>query len=333
MNNSKTITAKFEEFFATEYKDEVFHILEEYPAERGLIVDYLKLEMFDPCLADLLCEKPDEVIQAAQIAIINIDPLVKNVDIFIKFNNFNNVVSFDDVNSKYVGSFLVIEGTVFDVDKPRPQLDVGIFECRGCMRLHEVEQVTHKNIIEPSLCSECGSRQFRLLEDKSKFRESQRVILGSENSSKRLDVLFLNDDCSYDEYAIGNNLRITGTLKAIELKEGFDYFFEANLIEKLDYITEVPEDIKKGDRNSPEYRIWQKAIIEHDKVCQCCGGHKHLEAHHIFGYKNNPSYRVNLENGVALCKWCHGKYHSYYGKDATPKNLIKFLKRFGGNNG
>ena len=333
MNKNNTIISKFEEFFGTEYKDQVFEILEKYPDERSLIIDYEKLEIFDYSLADLLIVKPEEVIHAAQTAIKNIDPLVKDAEIIIKINNFSNLVPFDKIDSRYIGQFIVFEGTVFSVDKPRPQLDIGVFECRGCLRLHEVNQETHKNIVEPSLCSECGSRQFRLLEDTSKFRESQRISVGVENSSKRVDVLLLYDNCSYDDYSIGDNLRFTGILKAISLSEGFDYFLEANLIEKLDYVTEVPEDLKKGDRNSSEYKIWQKAIIDNDKVCQCCGGHKHLEAHHIFGYKNNPSYRVNLENGVALCKWCHGKYHSYYGKDATPKNLIKFLKRFGGNNG
>lgn len=333
MNKNNPMINKFEEFFANEYKEEVFKILEQYPDERCLTIEYQKLELFDSDLADLLVEKPDIVLEAAHIAIKNIDPLIKNADIFIKIKDFTNSVLFENMDSKYIGQFVILEGIIFDVDKPRPQLDIGVFECRGCMRLHNVDQLTHKGITEPSLCSECGGRSFRLLEEESKFRESQRITLGEENTAKRIDVLLLYDDCSHDNYMIGDALRITGTLKAIKLEDGFDYFLEANFIEKLDYVSEVPEDIQRTDRNSPEYRIWQKAIVDYDKVCQCCGGHKHLEAHHIFGYKNNPGYRVNLENGVALCKWCHQKYHSYYGKDANPKTLLKFLKRFGGNNG
>lgn len=72
---SQTSISKFEEFFSTSYKDDVFEILEKYPDERSLNVDYTELEMFDPDLADLLIDKPEEVIQAAQIAIKNIDPL------------------------------------------------------------------------------------------------------------------------------------------------------------------------------------------------------------------------------------------------------------------
>ena len=47
---SRTSVAKFEEFFATTYKDDVFEILEKYPDERSLTVDYNDLEMFDPDL-------------------------------------------------------------------------------------------------------------------------------------------------------------------------------------------------------------------------------------------------------------------------------------------
>ena len=57
---SQTSIAKFEEFFATTYKDDVFKILEKYPDERSLNVDYQALEIFDPDLADLLIEKPEK---------------------------------------------------------------------------------------------------------------------------------------------------------------------------------------------------------------------------------------------------------------------------------
>ena len=89
---SRTSVAKFEEFFATTYKDDVFEILEKYPDERSLTVYYNDLEMFDPDLADLLIEKPEEVIEASKSAIKNIDPLVKDADINIRFENLSNII-------------------------------------------------------------------------------------------------------------------------------------------------------------------------------------------------------------------------------------------------
>lgn len=91
-------------------------------------------------------------------------------------------------------------------------------------------------------------------------------------------------------------------------------------------------NIIKKSRGSPEYNKWvEEVIAESNGECQCCGGTKHLEAHHIFGYDDHDDYRIHPDNGIALCRWCHGKYHSYYGKKANPKTLVKFVRRFGTN--
>lgn len=310
--------------------DEVFKILETYFDDKTLVVDYNKLEVFDPDLADFLIDKPETVIELAQRAIKNIDPLSKHADLSIKFENVTNVIPFEMLGSKYIGNLVVLYDVVIvDVKKPHPTLDIAVFECQGCMRLQEVAQYSTKEMLTPSLCPECGGRSFRLLQEDSKFIEEQMLTVSGEGTSKKLHLFLYDDDCSYDKYYVGNRVSVTGVLKTCKTKEGFDYYFDCN------YIVQITSDVNmkeldSNDRNSPEYKNWQKTIIDTDQVCACCGGHKHLHAHHIFGYKNNPSYRLNIENGIALCKWCHGKYHSYYGKDANPKTLIEFLKRFGG---
>lgn len=329
MSKHVTSISKFEEFFKKRYKDDVFEILETYPDDNSLFVNYNELEVFDPDLADLLIDKPEEVIEAAHIAIKNIDPLAKEADLTIKFENVVTIIPFERLDSKYVGSLVVLDDVVIvDVEKPKPFIDTAVFECRGCMRLHEVEQTSVNHILEPSICGECGGKSFRLLQEESKFEEMQIITVGSEGTSKKLTLCLYGDDCSHDKYYVGNHVSVTGILKTYKTKECFDYYFNCNNIIQLTSDVNIQE-LDADDRNSPEYKIWQKTIIDNDQVCACCGGHKHLHAHHIFGYKNNPSYRLNIENGIALCKWCHGKYHSYYGKDANPKTLIKFIKRFG----
>lgn len=330
MIEKKTPVKKFEEFFKENYKEDVFEILGTYPVNNSLFVDYEKLEVFDPDLADLLIEKPERVIGAAQIAVKNIDPLAKDADLTIKFKNVINIIPFERLDSKYVGSFVVLDDVVIvDVEKPKPILGTAAFECRGCMRLHYVEQTSVNHIVEPSLCGECGGRSFRFLQDESEFKERQILSVGVEGTSKKLTLCLYKDDCSHDKYYVGNHLSVLGVLKTFKTKNGYEYYFDCNDVVQLTSEVNIQE-LDSTDRNSPEYKIWQKAVIDNDQVCACCGGHKHLHAHHIFGYKNNPSYRLNIENGIALCKWCHGKYHSYYGKDANPKTLIKFIKRFGG---
>ena len=336
ISKTQTSISKFEEFFATSYKDDVFEILEQYPDKKSLNVDYPTLEMFDPDLADLLIEKPDEVIEAAKIAIKNIDPLVKSADINIRFENLSNLIPLKDLNSNYVGSFVSYGGIIEEVNEPAPRIETGVFECRGCMRLHEVEQTSASRIIEHTLCSECGGRSFRLLQEESKYINTQLIITGSKNTSRKLIVIFEDDLTSWDDYNIGQHIRFTGTLKTYrEEKSGiFNFYLQCNHIERLteELFIEEDEEIEKeyGVRDSPEYNAWRLEVVSRDKVCQCCGSEKHPRAHHIFSYENYPKLRVDPHNGIRLCKWCHGKYHSHYGiSNANPKTFTEFMKRFG----
>lgn len=334
ITKTQTSTAKFEEFFATSYKDEVFKILEKYPDERSLNVNYQSLEIFDPDLADLMIEKPEEIIQTAQIAIKNIDPLVKDADINIRFVNLSNVIPLQDLNSKYIGNFVAFDGIIEEVHTPSPRISRGIFECRGCMRLHEIEQTSDDTIIEPTLCSECGGRSFRLLPEESRYMDTQKINVGSNTTSRKLQVILDDDLTSWDDYAVGQHIRITGTLKTYPNRKGrFNFYMYCNYIEKLseELFFEDSEETEKeyGTRDSPEYLAWRSEVISRDKVCQCCGSEKKPVAHHIFGYEHHPQYRVDPNNGIRLCKWCHGKYHSHYGMNANPKSFVKFMKRFG----
>ena len=331
----KTSIEKFEEFFATLYKDDVFELLEQYPDKRSLIVNFQRLEVFDPDLADILIDKPEEVIEAAKIAIKNIDPLVKEANINIRFEELSNLIRLQDLNSKYIGSFVSYDGIIEEVNEPSPRIETGIFECRGCMRLHEVEQPSGNHIIEPTLCSECGGRSFRLLQEESKYVNTQLLVTGSKDTSRKMQVILDDDLTSWDDYNIGQFIRFTGTLKTFrEEKSGkFKFYLYCNHIERLceeEYDDDI-DDVEKGygDRDTPEYNAWRSEVIHRDKVCQCCGSKKYPVAHHIFGYEHYPKHRVDPNNGIRLCKWCHGKYHSHYGMNANPKTFVKFIKRFG----
>ena len=270
-NKTQTSTAKFEEFFATSYKDDVFKILEKYPDERSLTVNYQSLEMFDPELADLLIEKPEDVIQAAQIAIKNIDPLVKDADINIRFEHLTNNIPLKDLLSKYIGTFVSADGIVRKTDEIRPRIETGVFECRGCMRLHEVEQTSSNTILEPSLCSECGGRSFRLLQEESKYIDTQTARMQEplENLSGGTEpkqMLMILEDDLVDELNPGDKVRITGTLKTFrEERSGkFKNYIYVNHIEPLEQEFEElqlsEEDEEKIIELSKDPNIYDKII-------------------------------------------------------------------------
>ena len=269
-NKTKTSLAKFEEFFSTIYKDDVFEILEKYPDERSLTVNYEDLEMFDPDLADLLIEKPDEVIAASQKAIKNIDPLMKDAELNIRFENLNNNIPLSDLLSKYIGNFVSADGIVRKTDEIRPRIETGVFECRGCMRLHEVEQTSGNHIMEPSLCSECGGRSFRLLQEESKYIDTQSARMQEplENLSGGTEpkqMLMVLEDDLVDELNPGDKVRITGTLKTFrEERSGkFKNYIYVNHIEPLE---QEFEELELSEEDEAKILELSKDPHIHDKI-------------------------------------------------------------------
>ena len=263
---SKTSVAKFEDFFSTEYKGAIFEGLEKYPDERSVVVDYLQLEMFDPDLADLLIEKPEEVIKAAQKAIKNIDTTRKNADLNVRFQNLSNIIPLRDLRSKYIGKFVAVDGIIRKTNEIRPRIVNAMFECRSCMRLHEVSQKSNL-VSEPALCNDCGRRSFRLLQEESEFLDTQTTRLQEplENLSggeqpRQINVV-LEDDL-VDTTTPGDIIRITGTLKTVrdEKTKLFKNYIYCNYIEALEQefeelqISEEDEEkIKKLAKNPDVY--------------------------------------------------------------------------------
>lgn len=270
-DKTKTSVAKFEDFFSSDkYKDKVFEALEKYPDERSIVVNYIDLEMFYADLADLLLEKPEEVIKAAQKAIRNIDPLRKNADLNIRFENIRNNIPLRYLRSKYIGKFVAVDGIVRKTDEIRPRIMNATFECRSCMRLHEIPQRTSL-ISEPAICQECGGRSFRLLQEESEFMDTQTTKLQEplENLSggeQPRQILIILEDDMVDELTPGDIVRITGQLKTVrdEKTKRFNNFIYGNYIEPLEQEFEElkidPEDEKEIKRLASDPNVYNKII-------------------------------------------------------------------------
>jgi replicative DNA helicase Mcm len=270
-DKTKTSVAKFEDFFSSDkYKDKVFDALEKYPEQRSIVVNYSELEMFYPDLADLLIDKPEEVIKAAQKAIRNIDPLRKNADLKIRFENIRNNVPLRFLRSKYIGKFVAVDGIVRKTDEIRPRIVTATFECRSCMRLHEIPQ-TSSLISEPALCQECGGRSFRLLQEESEFMDTQTTKLQepldnlSGGEQPRQIAVILEDDM-VDSLIPGDIVRITGNLKTSrdDKTKRFNNYIYGNYIEQLEQefqeLKISPEDEEEIKKLAADPDVYNKII-------------------------------------------------------------------------
>ncbi|MBM4240340.1 MAG: minichromosome maintenance protein MCM [Euryarchaeota archaeon] len=266
---TKNPLAKFEEFFSTKYKDAVFEALERYPDQRSVVVDYLELEMFDPDLADLLIEKPEEVVKASRMAIKNIDTLSKNADLNIRFENIRNNIPLRLLKSKFIGNFIAVDGIVRKTDEVRPRILTAVFECRSCTRLHEVSQ-TSNLLTEPALCQDCGGRSFRLLQDESEFLDTQSTKIQEplENLSggeQPRQILVVLEDDIVDSVTPGDIVRITGTLKTVrdEKTRRFRNYIYCNYIEHLE---KEFEELQISAEDEQQIKELAKDPHVHDKI-------------------------------------------------------------------
>ena len=89
-------------------------------------------------------------------------------------------------------------------------------------------------IIEPSLCSECGGRSFRLLQEESKNVNTQLLVTGSKDTSRKLQVVIEDDLTSWDDYNIGL-IRFTGTLKTFREERSGKFKFIRHLLSFLNH--------------------------------------------------------------------------------------------------
>ena len=154
-------------------------------------------------------------------------------------------------------------------------------------------------------------------------RYSQDLIVYDDNTNKTIKATLNNTYADFDKWQKGDTVKLLGALN-----NDFKRPLSIGHIVKIK--NEDNEIITNRNDETPGYNEWRQKIISRDAACVCCGHDKHLEAHHLFGYKENPSLAVNENNGVTLCKFCHDKYHSVYGvKDINPVDFMNFIKRFG----
>jgi len=279
---------KFQDFFEISYKKELPELVRK--GRKSLIVDFSNLIKFDPDLAELLLQEPEEVMKAAEMALEQFD---LGVSLRVRFNNLplSQMVFIRDIRSSHIDSLIFFEGTVRQSSDVRPQVINAKFECPACGNVINITQLESK-FKEPSRCS-CGRRgKFRLLG--KELVDAQRLIIEESSEDleggsqpKRLSV-FLREDLvepvMEKKTTPGNKVKVIGVVKEIPiLLPGGGISTRFDLIMNCNYIEPVQEEFSNVEINlkdeeeilklSNDPKIYEKfkrsiapSIYGHDKV-------------------------------------------------------------------
>jgi 5-methylcytosine-specific restriction endonuclease McrA/transposase-like protein len=58
-----------------------------------------------------------------------------------------------------------------------------------------------------------------------------------------------------------------------------------------------------------DLNIWSQFVVARDKECLYCGSTEDLQAHHINPKSTHPREALDPDNGITVCKGCHGRIH------------------------
>jgi replicative DNA helicase Mcm len=238
---------KFKDFIEKNYLTELTNNLRK--DNKLLVIDFSELSKFDPNLAELLLEQPEDTIKATEIAIEQFD-IENSENTKARFNNLpeSQQIPIRNIRSKHLNKLFQMEGVVRQKSDVRPQVTAAKFECPSCGNVINVLQLD-TSFKEPSRCG-CGRKgKFRLVS--KELVDAQGLVLEEDpenleggHQPKRMNV-FLKDDLvsplSEKKTSPGAKIKVVGMVKEVPivLRTGgkstrFDLLIEANYVEAVE---------------------------------------------------------------------------------------------------
>ncbi len=254
----------------------ILAIHDKFPEERSLEVPFSAIDGADTALADLLLERPDEVITAGIRAMRELLPVAgPEADSFrLRVIGLPPTAhrSIRAIRESDLNHLLAIDGIVRRVTEVRPQIRDAVFQCVACRtEFHEPQDEGSLVFREPLECPEsqggCGKpigrTRFRLIAEKSTYVDAQRIELQEHPESLRhgahpqgISVLLTEDLAG--QVLPGNRVVLNGVLKSFQRASAarggivrnttFDIMVLGNSIEsktvEFEEIDISPEDVE-----------------------------------------------------------------------------------------
>ncbi len=232
---------------------------------RSLLIDFEDIITYDPHLADLIENSPDEALRTLSEAIRNIvadeapEHLRKVYRFYPRLNGWVKSVPIRHIRSEHINKLVMVEGIIVRATPPRQKLFKAVYQhILPSGESHEFEWPPSEDeevgeVLErPSYCPVCvrefeegeevGGRKgfkgtFKLLPEKSRFRDWQKIVIQEKPEEipagqipRSLEVV-LTDDL-VDTARPGDRVSIVGVVRLANsgkvVKPIFSVYLDAN---------------------------------------------------------------------------------------------------------
>ena len=216
------------------HRAEVLALSDRYPEERSLTIAFSEIDQVDTSLADLLLERPEEVLGAGERAMRELLPIAEAGAEGLRLRvqglppTAHRLIR--DIRESDLNRLIGLDGIVRRVTEVRPQIRDAVFQCVSCRtEFHEPQDEASMVFREPLECPESqggsgkpqGRTRFRLLPEKSAYVDAQRVeiqenpeILKHGAHPQGLAVMLTEDLAG--KVLPGNRVIVNGVLKSFQ---------------------------------------------------------------------------------------------------------------------
>ncbi|MEE9236668.1 MAG: LAGLIDADG family homing endonuclease [Thermoplasmata archaeon] len=283
--STEDLILHWEEFLDEgDFAGRITAIVDAYPQERSLYVEYSDVERFDSDLAIYLLRHPQNAIYAAEQAARQFIPPTEEAEIHFRVRGIprDMRVEIRDLRAKHLGRLIAVEGLVRKATEVRPRLVEAVFQCVRCGAIiKEVQE--GMDFKEPLECYQdqggCGrtpgSTKFKLLDEGSRFVDTQKIevqeppegLRGGEQPQRL--VAYVEDDLTGEVFP-GDRIVLNGVLRSMQRGRFrakstlFDIFSDVVSVEmeKVEYeqIEITPDDAKRIEEEAASGDVIRKIV-------------------------------------------------------------------------
>ncbi|MBN1169834.1 minichromosome maintenance protein MCM [Candidatus Micrarchaeota archaeon] len=243
---------KFQEFFNTTYRQKIYDLLNRYPGQKSLYIDYASLEKLDPELADALIKEPDIVIEAAKEAILQLDfkvPVGARFEPNIRFENLPAEEMIQNIGSRNINEFVSFKCVVTKRAEIMHRVKVAVYKCDLCDNVSKY--FVSKNFTQPKKCGSCGKISLKIMEDEGTYLDIQRAEVQEllervKGGAPAAHIELLLEDDLVNKVAPGDNITITGILRLkppMKMRQKQEFIFSRYI--EVNSVTSLRRDFEE----------------------------------------------------------------------------------------